>query len=340
MKKLLSLVLVVVLVFSIAGCGATGPAANTSEPKTTESSSPSASDKSYKIYLIPQTMSNPFYVAMQDGAKEAVAEFKNKGVNIELVVQAPQEETDAEAQLQIMENAIVAGADAILIVAISPEGIIPGVVKANEAGIKVINVDCGINFDALKEKGGEIVTYIGSDNVEGGYLAGVAMGEYFKNETGKVEVGLIEGVPGHANAEARKSGFLSGIKEFSNIECVTSQTANFSIDQAYPVMQNMIQANPNLKGVFACSDQMALGAIAAIKDAGKTGEIAVFSFDATDVGLDAVKEGTMIGTVAQYPAEMGQKGIEVAVEALSDSASTFEEKIYTTVKVITEDLIN
>lgn len=227
-----------------------------------------------------------------------------------------------------------------MIVAISPEGIIPGVIKANEAGVKVVNVDCAVNFDQLKEKGGEIVCYIGSDNVEGGYLAGKAMGEYFKDAAGKVEVGLIEGVPGHANAEARKSGFLKGIGEYSNIECVASQTANFSIDQAYPVMQNMIQAHPNLKAVFACSDQMALGAIAAIKDAGKTGEIEVFSFDATDVGLDAVRAGTMVGTVAQYPEEMGYKGVETAVEALSNPNAKFDEKVYTTVKFITKDLAN
>jgi len=330
MKKLISLILIVFLAVSVVGC-------SQSQKASEENKTSNGAADPYKIYLIPQTMSNPFYITMAEGCEEAVAAFKEKGIDIELVVQAPQEETDAEAQLQILENAISAGADAILIVAISPEGIIPGIIKANEAGVKVINVDCAVNFEQLKEKGGEIITYIGSDNVHGAYLAGKAMGEYFKDVNEKVEVGLIEGVPGHANAEARKAGFLSGIAEYPNIECVISQTANFSIDQAYPVMQNMIQAHPNLKAVFACSDQMALGAIAAIKDAGKTGQISVFSFDATDVGLDAVREGTMVGTVAQYPAEMGYKGIEVAIESLTNPNAIFEEKTYTTVKFLTKE---
>jgi ABC-type sugar transport system substrate-binding protein len=345
MKKVFLWSLVVVMVismvamFSFTGCKTTTTTTETTAAVTTAAATTAATTaaETYKISLIPQTLSNPFFIAMKKGAEQAVTDMKAKGINIDLSVQAPKDETDAEAQLSLIENAITGGADAIIFPAISPDGLIPGVLSANKAGVKVINVDCGLNFEALAKQGGKIVCYLGSDNVEGGRIAGKAMGEYFKGQAGPIEVGLIEGLPGHANAEARKKGFLEGIGGYSNVKVVASQTANWAMDQAYTVMQNMIQAHPNLKAIFACSDQMGLGAISAIKDAGKTGTIIVFSFDATVEGLKAIADGTMYGSVAQYPSEMGRRGVEIAIDVLTNPNAVYPDKIWTTVKLITKD---
>jgi ribose transport system substrate-binding protein len=297
--------------------------------------------KTWKISLIPQTMSNPFFVEMAAGAQKAVSDLKARGTNIVLSVQAPQEETDAEAQLGLVENAITKGANAIIFPAISPDGLIPGVLEANKAGVKIINVDSGLNFDSLAKQGGKIVCYIGSDNVQGGQIAGQAMGEFFKGQAGPIEVGIIEGLPGHVNAMARKKGFLDAIAAYSNVKVVASQTANWDMNQGYQVMQNMMQSHPYIKAVFGSSDQMSLGAIAAIKDAGKKDQVTVFSFDATTAGLQAVQEGTMYGTVAQYPTQMGYMSVQTAINVLTNPGSEVQmpPKIFTKVLFITKDNI-
>jgi ribose transport system substrate-binding protein len=213
--------------------------------------------------------------------------------------------------------------------------------EANKAGVKIINVDSGLNFDSLAKQGGKIVCYIGSDNVQGGQIAGQAMGEFFKGQAGPIEVGIIEGLPGHVNAMARKKGFLDAIAAYSNVKVVASQTANWDMNQGYQVMQNMMQSHPYIKAVFGSSDQMSLGAIAAIKDAGKKDQVTVFSFDATTAGLQAVQEGTMYGTVAQYPTQMGYMSVQTAINVLTNPGSEVQmpPKIFTKVLFITKDNI-
>jgi ABC-type sugar transport system substrate-binding protein len=167
------------------------------------------------------------------------------------------------------------------------------------------------------------------------------MGEFFKGQAGPIEVGIIEGLPGHVNAMARKKGFLDAIAAYSNVKVVASQTANWDMNQGYQVMQNMMQSHPYIKAVFGSSDQMSLGAIAAIKDAGKKDQVTVFSFDATTAGLQAVQEGTMYGTVAQYPTQMGYMSVQTAINVLTNPGSEVQmpPKIFTKVLFITKDNI-
>ncbi len=177
----------------------------------------------------------------------------------------------------------------------------------------VIIVDTRVDEKAAAAAGVHPETFVGSDNYEGGKLAG---GHVVTVTAGKARVGILEGIPGHDTGDSRLRGFRDAVKDVSGITIVASQPANWERDQGFNVFQNMLQAHPDIDTVFAASDLMALGAIEAIAAAGKTGKIRVVGFDALDDAKKAIAAGTMDASVAQFPAEMGRIAIESAVKVL------------------------
>src|SRR4029079_8088805 len=137
-----------------------------------------------------------------------------------------------------------------------------------------------------------------------------------KKLEGKGKVAILEGIPGHETGDSRLKGFREVIAKYPGIEIVSSQTANWERDQGYNVFQNMLQAQPDIQGLFACSDLMALGAVEAIRASGKTGKITVIGFDAFSEAREAVRKNLMAATVAQFPADMGRQGVEGAARLL------------------------
>ncbi len=278
------------------------------------------------IAFIMKTLNNPFFVDMEVGAREAA-----ERLGVELIVQAPERELDIERQMQMVENMIQRKVDAIVITPNGSAEIIPAIVKANAAGIPVLIVDTRIDAEAAREAGAMTVTFIGSDNHEGGRIAG----EFLAGRLGdRGEVAVLEGIPGHETADARLGGFKEGIAEASAVRIVASQPANWERDQGFNVAQNMLQAHPDLNAIFAANDMMALGAIEAISAAGKSRQILVVGFDATDDAREAIGAGRMLGSVAQYPAAMGSVGVEKALEAVNGAA--IDEEIGTKVEMIHE----
>lgn len=260
------------------------------------------------VAIVLKTLNNPFFIDIQLGAEETAEKY-----DINLVVQAAEREIDVEKQMQIIENLIQRKVDVICLAAAGSKEIIPAIVKANKAGIFVISIDTRVDEELLNQSGGEITAFIGSDNFEGGRITGEFIADQL-NESGSIVI--LEGVPGHETGDARLSGFHSAIKKYPDIKVLASQTANFERNQGFNVFQNILQANPNLEAVFACNDMMALGAIEAISAAGKTGEIIVVGFDAITDSRKAILEGTMTGSIAQYPKEMGRAAVEYAVKAI------------------------
>jgi ribose transport system substrate-binding protein len=260
------------------------------------------------IALVLKTLNNPFFIDMQKGAKEAAQKL---GVN--LTVQAAEREVDVEKQMQIIENLIQSKVAALCVTPSGSKEVVPAIVKANKAGIPVLIVDTRVDQETLQAAGGKIAGFIGSDNLEGGRVAG----EFVAKKLGeKGQVAILEGIPGHETGDSRLKGFREVIARYPGIEIVSSQTANWERDQGYNVFQNMLQAHPDIKALFACSDLMALGAMEAIAAAGKTGKIIVVGFDAFSEAREAVDKGTMNATVAQSPYEMGKTAVENAWKVL------------------------
>jgi len=283
--------------------------------------------KTKQIAFVVTTLSNPFFVDMTEGAKQEIA----KHLGYELIVQAPEKgAVDVERQIQIMENLISQKVDAICVVPADSKSILPVIAKANKAQIPVLNIDNKIDFELAKKDNIKVATFIGSDNYLGGKLAA----EYIvKKLNGKGKVAILEGVSGVEAANQRKGGFSDYVKNNPGIKVVASQPADWDREKGLNVFQNILQANPDVQGLFACNDEMALGAIQAVKAAKKEG-IVIVGFDATKDGVAAVKDGSMAGTVAQLPAEMGKIAVQKAMHLIN--GKSIEGQIPTEVKLITK----
>jgi ribose transport system substrate-binding protein len=197
--------------------------------------------------------------------------------------------------------------------------------SANEAGIPVITVDRASN-------GGKVVCHIASDNVEGGRMAARYIAKVLN---GKGKVVELVGIPGTSAARDRGKGFEEELAKYPGLQLVAKQTANFNRAEGLTVMENILEAHPDIDAVFAQNDEMALGAIEAIKAAGKLDDIIVVGFDAIPDAIEAIKKGEMEATIAQQPYLMGQLAVTKAFEYLTTGTVFFpvELKLVTTENV-------
>jgi ribose transport system substrate-binding protein len=261
-----------------------------------------------RVALVLKTLNSPFFIDMQRGAEEAA-----RRLGVDLTVQAAEREVDVDKQMQIVENLIQTGIGALCITPSGSKEIVPAIAKANAAGIPVIVVDTRVDAKAAAEAGIHIDSFVGSDNYEGGRVAG----RYLEDLTGgRARVAILEGIPGHETGDSRLRGFHDAIAGEKGIQVVASQTANWERDQGFTVFQNMLEAHPEIDAVFACNDMMALGAIEAISAAGRTGKIRVIGFDAVDDARKAIAAGTLAASVAQFPSEMGRIAVQSALHRI------------------------
>ncbi|PYR43198.1 MAG: sugar ABC transporter substrate-binding protein [Acidobacteria bacterium] len=295
----------VVIVLSCASCNRAAPVSGAGGKPT--------------VALVLKTLNHPFFVDMRRGAQEAADRL-----GVTLQVQAAEREIDVEKQMQIVENMIQTGIQALAITPSGSREIVSALVKARDAKVPIVVVDTRLDPKAAADAGVHGETFVGSDNYEGGKLAG----EYLVKATGgKARVGILEGIPGHETGDSRLRGFRDAVKGAAGVAIVASQPANWERDQGFNVFQNMLQAHPEIDSVFACSDLMALGAIEAIRAAGKTGAIKVVGFDALDDAKKAIAAGSMEASVAQFPAEMGRAAIESAVKVIHGEKLPDEIKV-------------
>ena len=281
------------------------------------------------IALVMKTLNHPYFLDMQRGAREAA-----RHLNIRLVIQAAEREIDVEKQMQIVENMIQRKVSALCIAPSGSREIVPVIVKANRAGIPVLIVDTRVDEEALREAGGEIAGFVGADNLRGGRMAGDYLVEQLN---GQGKVAILEGIPGHETGDSRLRGFHQVIRKHPGIQVLSSQTANWERAQGYTVFQNMLQARPDIEALFSCSDMMALGAIEAISEAGREGSILVVGFDAASEAREAVRQGRMLATVAQYPYDMGKQVVENAVEVLK--GNPIQKDVEVPIQLITQEVL-
>jgi ribose transport system substrate-binding protein len=280
-----------------------------------------------RIALVLKTLNNPFFIDMQKGAEEEA-----KKLGVDLIVQAAEREVDVEKQMQIIENLIQTKVAALCVTPSGSREIVPAIEKANRASIPVVIVDTRVDPKTMSESTAKIATFIGSDNYEGGKLAG----EFIANRLGgKGKVAVLEGIPGHETGDSRLKGFREALKATPGIEIVASQTANWERDQGFNVFQNILQSHPDVQAVFACSDLMALGAVEAIAAAKKTGQIVVVGFDALSEAREALQKGSMHATVAQGSASMGALAVENAYRLLK--GESVKDEFVVPIQLITKE---
>jgi ribose transport system substrate-binding protein len=281
-----------------------------------------------RIGFVVTTLANPYFVDMTDAAKQE----GQKHPNLELIVQAPDSATDTDRQIQIIEDLITQRVNAICVVPADSKSIVRVIAKANQANIPFLVLDNKVDEKTARDAGVNITAFIGSNNFLGGQLAGQFLGQQLK---GVGKVAILEGITGVEAAVQRKSGFLDALKAFPQIQVVASQPANWDREKGMNVAQSIMQANPQLAGIFACNDEMALGAVRAIKETGAKRHPIVVGFDAIQDALAAIKAGDMAATVAQLPAEVGRLGVATALSKIE--GASVPASIPTEVKLITNE---
>ena len=267
-----------------------------------------AADKPFRIVLVMKALSNPFFHAMEVGAREEAEKL-----GVELLVQAINKETDVAQQVTIVENVMTKRADAVVIAPASSTGLVPVLMRAKAQGIYVVNIDNPLD-EKTKQQMEFTCPFVGSDNALGAALAAhdlvAAMG-------GVGEVAMLEGIPGVINAELRKQGAMRIFQAEPRMQVAASQTAEWETEKAYRVFTNMMTTHANLRGLFAANDSMALGALRAIEAAGKAGQILITSYDNLKVAQEAILQGKIHSTVEQHPELMGAYGVRAAFDHLS-----------------------
>lgn len=258
-----------------------------------------ASASAERIGLVISTQNNPFFVTLKEGA-----EAKAKELGHDLIVLDSQDNPAKE--LGNVEDLLVKGVDVLLINPTDSDAVVSSVKAANRSKIPVVTLDRAAN-------GGNVVSHVASDNVLGGEMAGNFIVEKLG---GKGKVVELEGIPGTTAARDRGTGFNKAAA--GKLEVVAKQAADFDRTKGLNVMENILQAQPEIQAVFAHNDEMALGTLKAIEASGR--DIFVVGFDATDDAVAAVKEGKLAATVAQKPAEIGAIGVEVADKIVKKQA--------------------
>ncbi|GLX52484.1 transporter [Streptomyces hygroscopicus subsp. hygroscopicus] len=277
----------------------------------------SSSSAEPKMGLSLSTLNNPFFVQIRSGAQ---AEAKKLGVDLTVT----DAQNDASQQANQLQNFTSSGLDAIIVNPVDSDAASNSVKAADKAGIPVIAVDRGVNkadVDAL----------VASDNIAGGELAAKTIAEKLG---GKGKIVILQGQAGTSAARERAQGFADGLKAYPGIEVVAQQPADFDRTKGLDVMSNLLQAHPDVQGVIAANDEMALGAIKALGSKAGT-SVPVVGFDGTPDGLNAVKTGTLYASVAQQPTQLGRIAVDNALKAAQ--GKKVEQVVKVPVKVVTKD---
>nr|WP_315203525.1 sugar ABC transporter substrate-binding protein [uncultured Albidiferax sp.] len=293
--------------------------------------SPSFAADKPKVALVMKSLANEFFRTMEDGAK---AHNKANAAKYTLVSNGIKNETDTAAQIRMVEQMIAQKADAIVIAPADSKALVPVLKTAIDKGILVVNIDNQLDADAQKEKAIQI-PFAGPDNRAGAKLVGDFLAKSLKAGD---KVGIIEGVSTTFNAQQRTLGYQDAMKA-AGATVVSVQSGNWEIDKGNTVGSGMLREHPDLKALLAGNDNMALGAVAAVKAAGKTGQVQVVGYDNITAVKPMLKDGRMLATADQFGAKQAVFGIEIALKALAEKKKQAEmpAAIQTDVVLVTKD---
>jgi ribose transport system substrate-binding protein len=317
--KRIALVMIAVSLAALAGCSGDDKSATPARPR---------------IALIYKATTNPFFQAMEQGARA-----KAKELGVDLDVAGIESETDADRQADLVRSMLGRKVQAMIIAPASSVGIVTPLLRVQQAGVPIVNIDNRIDKEEAAKQGLRVATFIGPDNFEGAkkvgaYACDIVKKKLAAGQTGKVLI--LRGIDGVENAEARRAGFEAAVKK-AGLVVAGSQSANWQTEDAQKVTAAMLAATPEVHAILCANDKMALGAIAAVKARGKTREILIVGYDNIDLARKAMLQGEMQATVEQNPAMMGALGVECALEAYN--RTTMPEVISVPTQLITPEMV-
>jgi ABC-type sugar transport system substrate-binding protein len=279
------------------------------------------------IAAVIKGLDNPFFQLMQDGL---IAEAAASGTRVE--VQAAQSITDTTGQAERLNALAQQDFGCFIVNPISGNNLVQGLAQVAARDIPVVNIDNPVDPAAAEAAGLKLATYIGTDNVDAGRLAGDQM----KKTLGSGTVAVIGGIAGDVTSEARIQGFTEAVQ--GTLQVVPVVAADWERQKALTAATDLMAAHPDLKGIFAANDDMGLGASRAVANGGKAGAISVISVDGNKDALDAVKAGELAATVAQYPYAIGELGVQACTAAIA--GRQLPAQVEAPVALVTSDVVD
>ncbi len=316
--------LVAVLAVALSGCGRDETAG---APAATTASVPAAEKP--QIALVMKSLANEFFQTMQKGAEE---HQKAHAADYSLLANGIKDEQDVSRQQQLVEQMIGQKVRAIVIAPADSKALVPVCKKAVDAGIPVVNIDNKFDADVLKDQK-VALPFVGPDNRKGARAAGDFLAKRLKAGD---KVAIIEGAPNAFNGIQRKSGFEDAMKA-AGVTVAASQSGYWETDKANQAVAAILTDQPDLKAILCANDSMALGAVAAVKAAGKQGKIQVVGFDNISAAQELVKNGQMLCTVDQHGDQLAVYGIEYALDMVKNKKSPADKE--TPVDLVTADTL-
>ena len=279
-----------------------------------------SNDSTYEIAVIPKGLSHQFWTTVKSGAEAAASEM---GATV--IWNGPEKETDIAKQISIVEDMISRKVDAIVMAACDADALVDLVAQAQGAGIAVVTIDSGVNSDLPS-------SFVATDNVAG---AKAAAEELVRLIGGSGEVGLLPFVPGAATSDLREQGFKDGIAAHPEVNLAVTLYSYSDVAKGMSAVEDMLTSHPNLKGIFAANEPGAIGAAEAIRGAGKSGQVKVVAFDASENELAALESGDIQALIVQNPFQMGYSGVKAAIDTIKGQPVV--KRIDTGVTVVTKE---
>ena len=299
------------LITCILSVGCDSPESDSVDPLSTTQETP-------RVGLVMKALTNEFFSTMEKGAQKHQAENPKQ---YELIANGIKNETDVSRQVAIVDEMVASGIDAIVIAPADSKALITALKRAQESGVVVVNIDNRLDTEILLAEG-LTIPFVGPDNKAGAKKVGRYLAETLERGD---QVILLEGVRTAANGIARRQGFEEAMEE-SGIKIVASQSGQWEMNNANKITATLITEHPEIRGVLASNDSMAMGAVAAIKAAGRVDDIKVVGFDNISAIQTAIKEGTVLATADQYGNQLAVYGIEYALEMLGDQNAELADK--------------
>ena len=270
------------------------------------------------VALIMKSLANEFFVNMASGAKQHQADNFDR---YELIVNGIKDESDLAQQVILVEQMIARGVDAIVIAPADSKALVPVLKRARQAGLTVVNIDNKLDA-AILQQSGISIPFVGPDNQEG---ARVVARHLATDLQAGDHVAIIGGIITAFNAQQRQLGFEDVMRN-AGMKIVSVQSGEWQQAKASTIAAALIIEHPALKAILCSNDNMAIGAIAAIKRAGKSGEIQVVGFDNISASHDLLRSGSLLATADQYGSQLAIFGIEYALDILVNNRVTADKK--------------
>lgn len=261
-----------------------------------------------RIALVMKSLANEFFATMAEGAREHQRAHASQ---YELIVNGIKDERDLSRQVALVDEMIGQGVNALVIAPADSKALVSACKRARDAGLVVVNIDNKLDDDVLAEQGLK-VPFVGPDNRAGARMVGERLA--YSLQPGD-QVAIIEGIRTAFNSQQRRLGFEDAMKA-KGIVIADTQSAQWEMDQANRIASALISEHPEIKALLCCNDSMALGAVAAVKAAGRTSPILIVGFDNISAIRAAIKDGAVVATADQHADQLAVFGIEYALSAL------------------------